>query len=556
MERRRMKDDIQRSFLTNAIVIISAILCVYLLSLLFLFNVSIVRPSQATNERVAKEVEAEFAHYKEGMARLVADEQIRAFLRGEGKSGEVNQLLYDFRNAQTFQSDFVLLDSEEEIVATSLYEGQKEQLQQSPVLREQMQQAEEHPFTGEYVNKRAFNAGQGGAYVFAAAVEEGEERAGYLLFLLEHTLPSASEQIVFVTDSFYNAVFYSHTFGIGALGKLTIPTDGFLVQYDGNPFYVTKTEVAGQPIQVITLTSVKTYQLLLLYGLLAMVVSSFVMLAVVWLVTPKILKKTLEPFDALVARISSKNNHLHFQQTDHVFAEVQTIYEEYTNKVHEIQALVDKNEEILEKKRLSEIKHLEAKFNPHFLYNVLEMIKYETLANPESAAEMIVKTAKLMRYNAHFGDTTVLLEEDIAYLRDYFALQKMRYGKRLDYTIAIEPELGRARVPKLLLQPLIENAIKHNIDGIRCLNVDVSAYWENGVLTFVVEDNGLGITPGKMAKIKAIMAGERKEAAHTGLKNTHQMIQLLYGQRYGIDIASAPEKGEGTTVRMHIPYEG
>lgn len=169
-----MKDDIQRSFLTNAIVIISAILCVYLLSLLFLFNVSIVRPSQATNERVAKEVEAEFAHYKEGMARLVADEQIRAFLRGEGKSGEVNQLLYDFRNAQTFQSDFVLLDSEEEIVATSLYEGQKEQLQQSPVLREQMQQAEEHPFTGEYVNKRAFNAGQGGAYVFAAAVEEGK----------------------------------------------------------------------------------------------------------------------------------------------------------------------------------------------------------------------------------------------------------------------------------------------------------------------------------------------------------------------------------------------
>ena len=129
-----MKDDIQRSFLTNAIVIISAILCVYLLSLLFLFNVSIVRPSQATNERVAKEVEAEFAHYKEGMARLVADEQIRAFLRGEGKSGEVNQLLYDFRNAQTFQSDFVLLDSEEEIVATSLYEGAERTIAAKPGL--------------------------------------------------------------------------------------------------------------------------------------------------------------------------------------------------------------------------------------------------------------------------------------------------------------------------------------------------------------------------------------------------------------------------------------
>ena len=80
----------------------------------------------------------------------------------------------------------------------------------------------------------------------------------------------------------------------------------------------------------------------------------------------KYLKKSLQPFDALVTMISTKNHNQHFQK-EHIFDEVQTIYEEYTSKINEIQFLVDQNQEIMEKRRLSEMKHLEAKFNPHFL---------------------------------------------------------------------------------------------------------------------------------------------------------------------------------------------
>lgn len=554
MERRKIKDDIKRSFITYTTIIIIAILTVYLLSLLMTFYVSIVEPGTETNEQIAEQIETGFDRYRAGMKELAKEESIIDFLNGKGESSIVNQLLYDFRNGSSLHSHFALLQSTGEVLASSYYTEQKEELEQSVVLNSIIGKTEENGFNEEYVNKRLINGDSGGVYVFAAAVQISSTTNGYLLFILDHPLYPPSSQKVVVADRFNNAIFYSHSFGIDRLGKLAEPIEGKFIQYEGSPYYVTATIVEEQRIQVFTLTAIHTYKLLLLYGIMAMVVSSFVILVVVWLVTPKILKKSLEPFDALVAIVASKNNNEHFQQNGRMSVEVQTIYEEYTNKVNEIEALVNKNQEIMETKRLSEIKHLEAKFNPHFLYNVLEMIKYETLANPESASEMIVKTAKLMRYNANFGDTTVLLKEDLAYLHDYFALQKMRYGKRLHYSIQIAESLEQTRVPKLLLQPLVENAIKHSIDETNELMVNLTAKIAEGDLLFHVIDNGSGMSKQRLEEVKAVIVEETVETEHTGLKNTHQMIQLLYGNKYGLTIEATPSVG--TIVQVKIPYKG
>ncbi|MDQ0207378.1 sensor histidine kinase [Alkalicoccobacillus murimartini] len=553
MERRKIKDDIKRSFIKYAVVIIAIILFVYLISLYLIFNVSIVKPNQKINEQVAAEIEAGFEEYRAGLSSLIKDEAITSFLSGAGEGNVTNRILYDFRNAQQMNADFVLLNEEEEIIATSYYDGIEQELSQSIFMNELVNKANKNGMIEERLNKRIMDVNHEASYVFTAAIPGSDGTIGYLMFFLENQLPSTNNQLLFVTDPFDNVIFYSHSFALTTLGKLELEK-GHFIQADTDYFFKTRTTISENDIQVITLTSIYSYRLLLFYGLLTMVVSSLVMILVVWIVTPKILKKSLQPFDALVTMISTKNHNQHFQK-EHIFDEVQTIYEEYTSKINEIQFLVDQNQEIMEKRKLSEMKHLEAKFNPHFLFNVLEMIKYETLADPENASDMIVKTAKLMRYNTNFGDTTVPLEKDLSYLEDYFSLQKMRYGKRLNYSIQIEPYLYEAHIPKLMIQPLIENAIKHNINETHGLLVELTIEVLGETLMLIrVKDNGLGMKPETLALVQAILAGDMKETEHTGMKNTHQLIQLLYGTEYGLDIETT--LGEGTVISLQIPYKG
>ncbi|TSB47400.1 sensor histidine kinase [Alkalicoccobacillus porphyridii] len=554
MASRKMKDDIKRSFIKYAVVIIAVILIVYLLSLYLVFNLTIVHPNQKINEQVASEVQVGFDEYRTGMVALAQDESIRRFLSGEEEPSGVNRILYDFRNQRQMYADFVLVNGEEEIVATSYYDGVEQELNESKRLHPFIQKAAAIGMVEERLTKRIQDVNHDASYVFAIALKDDEKIVGYLLFFLENQLQPLNNQLIFVTDPYDNVIFYNHSFPLSPLGKLHLESDAKLIPHVGDYFYQTQTVIEENQSKVVTLTSINVFRLLLLYGILTMVVSSFIIMTVVWLATPKILKKSLQPFDALVSMISTKNHNQHFQ-TELMYDEVQMIYEEYKSKINEIQMLVDQNQEIMEKKRLSELKHLEAKFNPHFLFNVLEMIKYETLADPENASTMIIKTAKLMRYNSNFGDTTVPLGKDLDYLEDYFSLQLMRYGKRLEYSISIEPRLSQANIPKLMIQPLIENAIKHNINEVGSLSIELDIQLlEEDTMLIRVSDDGLGIELSRLINIQSIIAGDIQETEHTGLKNTHQLIQLLYGKEYGLEIQTKPK--EGTVISLRIPYKG
>ncbi|MEN0645364.1 sensor histidine kinase [Alkalicoccobacillus gibsonii] len=554
MKRKTMKDEIIRSFIKYAIIIVAIILVIYLLSLYLIFRASIVNPNQEMNQQIATEIEFGFNEYREGVAQFVQDDAIRSFLTKKTGSSTVNQRLYDFRNNQQMFANFVLLDADEEIVATSYYEEIYEELDQSAFLKEFMDKAQQDGLIEERLTKQMKDIDSDAAYVFAGALtDESQQPIGYLFFFLGNQLPSTNNHLLFITDPYDNVIFHSRSFPFTTLGKLELE-QGHYIQSATDYFYKTRSTISENQIQVVTLTPINAYRLLLLYGLLTMIVSSLLMILVIWIVTPKILKKSLQPFDALVTMISNKNQNQHFQ-LEHMYDEVQTIYEEYTSRVHEINSLVDQNQKIMEKTRLSEMKHLEAKFNPHFLFNVLEMIKYEILSDPESAATMIVKTAKLMRYNINFGETTVPLEKDLNYLEDYFSLQKMRYGGRLTYHIQVDPSVYNAQIPKLMIQPLIENAIKHNINLTKHLHVElIISVLDDAHLLIQVRDNGCGIEVEDLSSIYKILSEEVKVTEHTGLKNTHQLIQLLYGKEYGLEIAT--KCNEGTVITLRIPFKG
>ena len=168
---------------------------------------------------------------------------------------------------------------------------------------------------------------------------------------------------------------------------------------------------------------------------------------------------------------------------------------------------------------------------------------------------MLLSFANLMRYSINYGHTKVSLETDVEYVNDYLLLQKVRYNNCLRYEFLIPDQLLECQVPKLLLQPVIENSIKHGYQQGKILEIVVQVERVGNDLRFVVRDNGRGIDADRLAAIRESFTMELNSEyiKHIGLYNIQKVVELMYGPDYGLTIESTPDVG--TTVTLTMPYE-
>ncbi len=200
----------------------------------------------------------------------------------------------------------------------------------------------------------------------------------------------------------------------------------------------------------------------------------------------------------------------------------------------------------------AELKSLQMQINPHFLYNTLETINWMAKAQGnEEVGEMTVALGKLMRFSLS-GRTFITMREEVESLKNYFRIQKMRYSDKLNLEISVPKELMDIYLPKLLIQPIAENAIVHGIEEkIDTGTVTVSARMENEELLIEVKDDGVGMSREAVRKILD-SSDDIKSGGHTiiGIFNVNKRIQMYYGKKYGLQIQS--KIGEGTTVRLRL----
>ncbi len=218
-----------------------------------------------------------------------------------------------------------------------------------------------------------------------------------------------------------------------------------------------------------------------------------------------------------------------------------------------LQDLIDENRREQENLKKSELRALQAQINPHFLYNTLDAIVW--LAEAGQSREVIHITRALsdfFRISLSQGKDWIPLSEEIKHLTGYLTIQKIRYRDILDYEIDIPGELGNIQVLKLLLQPLVENAIYHGVKHRRGRGlVKVTGRAEDGWLILRVRDNGAGMSAQRLAEVREGLSAERGESAGYGLFNVNKRIQLYYNQARGVEIESA--EGVGTKVSLRVP---
>lgn len=203
----------------------------------------------------------------------------------------------------------------------------------------------------------------------------------------------------------------------------------------------------------------------------------------------------------------------------------------------------------------AEINALQMQINPHFLYNTLESIKAKAIEEgDEVTPEMIVLLGKLFRWSMKTNEKIVILEEEIEYVRTYLELQSYRFNKKLDIDIQIPEEYLDFGVPKLILQPLVENVIKHALvlTGKKGI-VGITAKQKAGKLEITIFDNGQGMSEEHLMSIRERLenAESQDEFDSIGIQNIHQRLKLLFGQEYGIQIQSILHYG--TAVKVTTP---
>ncbi|WP_213468137.1 sensor histidine kinase [Paenibacillus dendritiformis] len=557
----KFKDYIRKTFVRSGAILVLLIFALFILSLLLTFRETIVQTNRSYNAGLSRLIEKEVQHYSEGLDRLAEDPTVRAVFDNKNVSIEVNQLLYRFVNDRKIKASFVLLDRKQHIVSTNFYQSDQETLSNSYVLKDlllKLQEQEKGVYGG--INKISFGQFRKSPYVLAKPITSGNEVRGYLLLFLADLgacIHTRDADMVVVADRFDNIIYTSHDSLRNGMGKSTIPyrTDQKIIAFHDSYYYMTANETGNGNFHILTMTSMNSFKQFLVIGIVILLGSGLILLALIHLVVPKLMKRNLQSFDSFISAVDQyKQGNMDYRLEARTFDEFQTIYDEFNNMMSKIQLLMKHNDEIAERKRKMEIKHLENQFNPHFVFNVLEMLRYEMLLDARNASNIVVMFANLMRYYIHYGNGEVALHTDIGYMEDYLRLQKMRFNTRLDYEMDIDPALLDYKIPKLLLQPIIENSIKHGLEYTKHLLIRITIRQVGDDIQIAVEDNGQGMEEERLDYIRKLLDDKDAMPEHVGLYNSHRVMQLLYGPAYGLSIQS--KHGAGTTVIAGIPYIG
>ena len=303
---------------------------------------------------------------------------------------------------------------------------------------------------------------------------------------------------------------------------------------------------------------------------LIMVAIALLLMVIPLLFVSNNILRPLKKFMRLMGEVSlGEKKHLSKRIEVDGYAEMIMMASRFNEMLAEIENLTD---HLLESKRVlyetelikrrAELTFLQSQINPHFLYNTFESIK--GLAVRQGASQIFELTKALalfFRYSIK-GPDMVSLEEELIIIKSYIVIQQIRFGNRLQVEYDISTECLGCLVPKMILQPIVENAIKHGIEPLERTGILViKGYRCGGNLHLSVEDNGAGINSGKLEEINysierrsATDGFESNSKSGIGLANVHDRIRINFGESYGIRITSSLIYG--TIVSLTIPFRG
>ncbi|ADQ41651.1 integral membrane sensor signal transduction histidine kinase [Caldicellulosiruptor acetigenus I77R1B] len=241
--------------------------------------------------------------------------------------------------------------------------------------------------------------------------------------------------------------------------------------------------------------------------------------------------------------------------------EIGQVIEEFNIMAQKIKELLEKEikyelrqKELALEKKQAEINALQSQINPHFLFNTLETIRMRSMLKKKfETANAIKLLAKLLKRSIRWENDLITIEEEILAIYDYLEIQKYRFGEKLKFEVEVEEDVKSTKIPKMTIQPLVENACVHGIENSKGEGrIVVKVFKEGDMIVIRVEDNGKGMEDEKLAELlRSIKALSSDKTSSVGLKNVFRRLELFYDKDFSFDIF----RGElgGLKVVIKIP---
>lgn len=403
---------------------------------------------------------------------------------------------------------------------------------------------------------------------------ENQQKAGYLFIYLRE---SSIFNIYKKTELFKNGDFFiinnkggivsskdktrlgsANGITVGGLELYELSKDFITSNVNGRNCYITFRDIAGTSWRLLSVIPAVEYEkdILWLRGWTVLICVSCCFLAVAFSIAISgSISKPVKRLSVMMTRVGEGDFNVssNYESKD----EIGLLSSHFNKMVSQVQQLIQEvyQEQLLKQK--AELKSLRMQINPHFLYNTLESINWMArIKGVPEVGRMVKAMGDLMRASIG-GDDFVSIEDEVKNIKNYLMIQTFRYGDRFEVDMEISQEIMSVKIPKLILQPIVENAIVHGFENLFGNGkIEITGQREDSRILFQVRDNGAGIEESVAA---ALLAGDERNLpqadshTHIGLRNVDRRIKMYYGQEYGIVIESL--RGFGTNVKIQLPLD-
>ncbi|MCF2702563.1 sensor histidine kinase [Enterocloster clostridioformis] len=563
MEKRKQtcfRDEIRKSLIFHALAPCFISLVVLLLVFTAVGSQQIIRKSRAMLEHFSAEFEGVIDSYVDENKKMAGELDVELFKGRPSYKTEAVSDIYRFLNGQVYRGDYYLFDQERNLVFSTNSQPNVIQYIGNYLPWNTTDQNDSKNdcifiYDNTVIDGRALPAW----LMFQTVVKDGRLQ-GYSGFVLKadafkERLGNMEQPVLLINK--FNRLF---TDGVSRFqndrGKLAEEfRGGGMVHLENRWYYTGSVSVLDEEASVQVIYDCTSFVQLCLMSLVLMGFLALAVTLAIYRSAGKVAdKKTEIIYDLIGALDQVEKGDLDVSLKITSGDEFERIGHSFNTMIGSIRHLLARHQELAKENLLATVQILESQFNPHFLFNTLESIRYMIKFGPGEAEKMLVSLSRMLRYSIQNGKDVVTVKEEMDFISRYLQVMLYRYGDRLRYSIDLEEGSRGASIPRMTLQPIVVNSIKYGFGEDRdCLEIRISTRIQKGVLSVIIADDGVGIRPELLEELKANLDQGQNQTDHIGIYNVHKRIRLVYGSRYGVGIDSKIE--EGTVVTLRVPCE-
>ncbi len=553
------KDDIKKILAIHALIPILLITLVFVVIIFIFWTQSITYQNKYTVTNLLEQLDTIIPSYTAECGCIAQDYDWERIKTDNKYAVSFSEDLYDFINNQSLRANFFAFDNSLNITYSTTSKV-PEFLENIPGISWGIFN-KMHRTPGETVMDFYFYQTNEGKIVelqIGQEIVQHGSTVGYVVFTMTNEdflrkISNLPAQVV-VTDRYDRicmATNYEFHNQVDKVNQVLRNATGYL-NYNKKHYYINKTFTDNGDLCIYAITDTGNMRttlmvvgFLIVMVLVVLIVGIFISAHTISVQKTKIIDVMVDAFNCV--QKGQLDTCLNISTND----EFEIIGDAYNLMLESIKSLIHRNDIQVRETTLSQIKQLESQFNPHFLFNTLENVRFMVRMNPLVADKMIVCLSNLLRYSIQNNNDAVTVRDDVNYTQNYLTILTYRFGDRFHYKLNIQKETEECIIPRLIFQPLIENAVKYGFGDRENLTVQIKARFLGDDLIIIIYDDGVGIQPKLLAKINKNLRNTSNKTNHIGLHNVNRRITLMYGEEYGLEVKS--QQGAGTVVRLRLP---